>query len=41
MTASELRRVLRAGDIAAVTLKPGAAWLSVLRRAREVGAATE
>jgi O-succinylbenzoic acid--CoA ligase len=39
MTASELRRVLRAGDIAAVTLKPGAAWLSVLRRAREVGAA--
>jgi o-succinylbenzoate---CoA ligase len=39
MTASELRRVLRAGDIAAVTVKPGAAWLSVLRRAREVGAA--
>ena len=39
MTASELRRVLRAGDIAAVTLKPGAAWLPVLRRAREVGAA--
>jgi O-succinylbenzoic acid--CoA ligase len=39
MTASELRRVLRAGDIAAVTLKPGVAWLPVLRRAREVGAA--
>ncbi|MFZ0179042.1 MAG: fatty acid--CoA ligase family protein [Candidatus Dormiibacterota bacterium] len=39
MTASELRRVLRAGDIAAVTLKPGAAWLPVLRRAREMGAA--
>ncbi len=39
MTASELRRVLRVGDIAAVTLKPGASWLPVLRRAREVGAA--
>jgi o-succinylbenzoate---CoA ligase len=39
MTAPELRRVLRAGDLAAVTLNPGAAWLPVLRHARGVGAA--
>ncbi len=39
MTASELRRVLRAGDLAAVSLKPGIAWLPLLRHAREVGAA--
>jgi O-succinylbenzoic acid--CoA ligase len=39
MTAPELRRVLRAGDLAAVTLNPGTAWLPVLRHAREVGAA--
>ena len=39
MTASELRRVLRAGDLGAVTLSPGTAWLPVLRHAREAGAA--
>jgi len=39
MTARELRRVLRGGDLAAITLNPGAAWLPVLRHAREVGAA--
>jgi O-succinylbenzoic acid--CoA ligase len=39
MRVSELRRDLRAGDLAAVALAPGAAWLGVLRRARDVGAA--
>jgi O-succinylbenzoic acid--CoA ligase len=39
MTKSELRRALRAGDLAAVALAPGARWLPVLRSAREVGAA--
>jgi o-succinylbenzoate---CoA ligase len=39
MTKSELRRALRAGDLAAVALAPGARWLPVLRGAREVGAA--
>jgi o-succinylbenzoate---CoA ligase len=39
MTAPELRRVLHAGDLAAVTLNPGIAWLPVLRHARQVGAA--
>jgi O-succinylbenzoic acid--CoA ligase len=39
MTASDLRRVLRAGDLVATALRPGAAWLPVLRRAGEVGAA--
>jgi len=39
MRVSELRRDLRAGDLAAVALAPGAAWLGVLRRARDVGVA--
>jgi O-succinylbenzoic acid--CoA ligase len=39
MTASELRRVLRGGDLGAITLNPGRAWLPVLRHAREAGAA--
>jgi O-succinylbenzoic acid--CoA ligase len=39
MTASELHRALRAGDLAAVALQPGARWLPVLRHARRVGAA--
>jgi O-succinylbenzoic acid--CoA ligase len=39
MTVPELRRTLRTGDLAAVALAPGAAWLGVLRHARAVGAA--
>jgi O-succinylbenzoic acid--CoA ligase len=39
MTVSELRRTLRAGDLAAVAMQPGPSWLAVLRRAREAGAA--
>jgi O-succinylbenzoic acid--CoA ligase len=39
MTKSELRRALRAGDLAAVALAPGARWVPILRSAREVGAA--
>jgi O-succinylbenzoic acid--CoA ligase len=39
MTASNLRRVLRAGDLVATALPPGARWLPVLGRARAVGAA--
>jgi o-succinylbenzoate---CoA ligase len=39
MSASDLRRVLRAGDLVAAAFPPGASWLPVLRRAREVGAA--
>jgi len=39
MTASALRRTLRAGDLAAVALQPGPAWLAVLRDGREAGAA--
>jgi o-succinylbenzoate---CoA ligase len=39
MAVSDLRRVLRAGDLAAVALKPGTAWLPVLRHARSLGAA--
>jgi o-succinylbenzoate---CoA ligase len=37
--ASDLRRVLRAGDLVAVAMPPSRAWLPVLRVAREVGAA--
>jgi O-succinylbenzoic acid--CoA ligase len=39
MSVSVLRRMLRAGDLVAVALPPGASWLPVLRRARDVGAA--
>ncbi len=39
MRVPQLRRALRTGDLAAVALPPGAAWLPVLRHAREVGAA--
>jgi len=39
VTASDLRRVVGAGDLVAVALRPGTAWLPVLRHAREVGAA--
>ena len=39
MSASDVRRVLRAGDLVATVLPPGPSWLAVLRRAREVGAA--
>jgi O-succinylbenzoic acid--CoA ligase len=39
MTSSALRRTLRAGDLAAIAVKPGPSWLAVLRRAREAGAA--
>jgi o-succinylbenzoate---CoA ligase len=39
MTVSELGRTLRAGDLAAIAMKPGPSWLAVLRRARESGAA--
>ncbi len=39
MRVSELRRELRAGDLAAVAHAPGASWLPVLRRARDIGAA--
>jgi o-succinylbenzoate---CoA ligase len=39
MSASTLRRLLRAGDLVATALPPGARWLPVLRQARAVGAA--
>src|SRR5580704_15818494 len=39
MSDSNLRRLLRAGDLVATALPPGARWLPVLRRARDVGAA--
>jgi o-succinylbenzoate---CoA ligase len=39
VTASDLRRTLRAGDLAAIALRPGISWLPVLRRARDAGAA--
>ena len=39
MSASDLRRMLRAGDLVATTIPPGSSWLPVLRRARQVGAA--
>src|SRR5450631_2584023 len=39
MTMREFRRVLRAGDCAAVALPPGPVWLPLLQHARNVGAA--
>lgn len=39
MPAADLRRIIRAGDLAAVALPPGARWLRILRHARETGAA--
>jgi O-succinylbenzoic acid--CoA ligase len=39
MSASNLRRLLRAGDLVATALPPGTRWLPVLRHARAVGAA--
>ena len=39
MSDSNLRRLLRAGDLVATALPPGARWLPVLRHARAVGAA--
>jgi o-succinylbenzoate---CoA ligase len=39
MSDSNLRRLLRAGDLVATALPSGARWLPVLRRARDVGAA--
>jgi O-succinylbenzoic acid--CoA ligase len=39
MSASDLRRLLRAGDLVATAIRPGASWLPVLRRGRETGAA--
>jgi O-succinylbenzoic acid--CoA ligase len=39
MNVHQIRRALRAGDLAAVALPPGPAWLSVLQHARDLGAA--
>jgi o-succinylbenzoate---CoA ligase len=39
MTTSALRRALRAGDLVAVARRPGPAWLTLLRHARDAGAA--
>jgi o-succinylbenzoate---CoA ligase len=39
VSASSLRRTVRAGDLVGVALRPGTPWLAVLRHAREVGAA--
>ncbi|HEV3274213.1 MAG TPA: AMP-binding protein [Candidatus Dormibacteraeota bacterium] len=39
MTTSALRRALRAGDLVAVERRPGPAWLTLLRHARDAGAA--